>query len=88
MKVTGSTLVGKLSGGSANIKKINVTEHIKGTKENLECNGYGYCNPDIGMCTCIDGYKSSDGNGNEGHRGDCGYKYEDTNKFLPESESE
>jgi len=88
MKIVGSTLVGKLSGGSSSIQKINVTEHVKGTKENLECNGYGYCNRDIGMCTCIEGYKSSDGNGNVGHRGDCGFKHEDTTKYLPEDSTE
>ncbi|GMH98156.1 hypothetical protein TrST_g6758 [Triparma strigata] len=89
MKVTGSTLVKKIGMSDlASVPKINVTESVKGTKENIECSGHGYCNPDIGMCICDVGYTSSDGQGGLGHRGDCGFHYTETQVFLPMDELE
>ena len=89
MKLNGNTLVGKPQlSNLPNVDKINVTEHVKGTKENLECNGHGYCNDDIGMCICDQGYASSDGQGGVGHRGDCGFRYYDTQVFMPTTEAE
>jgi len=84
LKVYGSTLAGKaLYTTNSLIPKINITEVQAGTKENIECSGRGYCNEDIGMCTCDNGYYSSDGQGNVGSRGDCGFKYSETQAFLP-----
>lgn len=31
---------------------------------------------ETGLCTCLDGWASSDGNASTGDRGDCGYHYE------------
>lgn len=31
---------------------------------------------DTGLCTCLDGWASSDGDGGTGDRGDCGYHHE------------
>lgn len=45
-----------------------------GTKERIECSNRGYCNYDLGTCVCAAGYGSSDGRGNIGNRGDCGYR--------------
>jgi hypothetical protein len=88
LKVYGSTLEKKHGLSTlASIPKINVTETQQGTKENVECSAHGYCNADIGMCTCEAGYYSSDGQGNPGHRGDCGFKYTDTQIFLPMEEN-
>ena len=53
---------------------IDVTEHIKGTKEYIECSGRGLCDHTLGECECFVGYSSSDGQGGPGARGDCGYK--------------
>lgn len=47
---------------------------VRGSKENAECAGRGLCNYKSGVCKCAFGFTSSDGNGNEGSRGDCGYK--------------
>jgi len=44
-----------------------------GTKENEMCNGRGFCDVLTGSCTCEAGFESSDGEGNQGSRGDCGY---------------
>ena len=85
LRVVSSTL-SKKPNLSDSISKINVTEYYKGTKENLECSSHGYCNDDIGMCICEEGYSSSDGQGGKGHRGDCGFRYYDTQKYLPEAE--
>ncbi|GAB9470665.1 hypothetical protein Gpo141_00007905 [Globisporangium polare] len=46
----------------------------RGTKENAVCSNRGLCNHATGMCRCAFGFTSSDGNGKEGDRGDCGFK--------------
>lgn len=46
----------------------------RGTKENAVCSNRGVCNYVTGMCRCAFGFTSSDGNGKEGDRGDCGFK--------------
>ena len=53
---------------------IDVTEHIKGTKEYIDCSSRGLCDHTLGECECFAGYSSSDGQGGPGSRGDCGYK--------------
>ncbi|KDO22849.1 hypothetical protein SPRG_11986 [Saprolegnia parasitica CBS 223.65] len=52
---------------------ITVTETVAGTKANLECSGRGTCDRTLGRCNCYDYFLSSDGYGNVGTRGDCGY---------------
>ena len=47
--------------------------YVLGTKENIECNGRGFCDYSSGKCKCFEGFTSSDGQGNEGERGDCGF---------------
>ena len=37
----------------------NVTELVKGTKENVECGHRGNCNEDTGLCECFPGYHGS-----------------------------
>lgn len=44
-----------------------------GSKENAECSNRGYCNPASGVCTCYDGFATSNGNLGDGIRGDCGW---------------
>lgn len=48
-----------------------------GTKEGEYCAGRGVCDTKTGLCDCYatngDSYYSSDGYGNAGVRGDCGY---------------
>lgn len=38
-----------------------------------ECSGYGDCNSQDGYCYCYTNYGTSDGEGNPGGFGDCGY---------------
>ena len=45
----------------------------QGSKQSQECSGRGLCNTAVGICKCFKGYSSSDGQGNEGERGDCGF---------------
>jgi hypothetical protein len=47
---------------------------VRGSKEEAECANRGICNHVTGVCKCSFGFTSSDGVGNEGTRGDCGYK--------------
>jgi len=60
---------------------INSYIPVKGTKESLECSGRGQCDYTIGVCSCHfqspnGDYRSSDGMGNPGERGDCGYQFQ------------
>lgn len=50
----------------------NVTETVKGTKEEVECANQGYCDYVQGECMCLNGFVGSDGDGNVGTRRDCG----------------
>lgn len=60
-----------------NDKNNVIFNSVKGTKEADACAGRGICSSDEGMCYCFDTngdeYFSSDGYGNPGNRGDCGY---------------
>jgi hypothetical protein len=47
---------------------------IKGTTENAPCNNRGICDTPTGTCMCFNGWSSSDGEGNPGYTGDCGYR--------------
>ncbi|ETW07561.1 hypothetical protein H310_02048 [Aphanomyces invadans] len=68
--LTGNVVTG--AGGAA----IGTTVSIRGTKEYAPCSNRGYCNPKTGQCACyiypMPGFRSSDGYGKVGHRGDCG----------------
>jgi len=71
---------GNGAGGSGQIKigcrgaTLGGLTSIVGTRENAECSNHGACNRDLGICTCDLFYASSDGFGNPGVRGDCGYR--------------
>ncbi|KAF0695040.1 Aste57867_14121 [Aphanomyces stellatus] len=47
---------------------------IVGTRENAVCSNHGVCDTQLGICNCHPYYASSDGLGNPGTRGDCGYR--------------
>lgn len=49
---------------------------VQGSKEDLPCSGRGRCDTQTGICHCYTGYFTSDGRGEEGIRGDCGYANE------------
>ena len=44
-------------------------------REYIECSQHGICDYNTGTCKCYHGFKSSDGYGNSGTIGDCGYQY-------------
>ena len=55
---------------------------IEGTTEFKECSGRGSCNYFTGNCDCYQGWASSDGKGDLGSRGDCGYRYPYNSSYL------
>ena len=63
---------------------LSALSSVTGTKENLPCSRRGLCDQLTGDCACyvipMPGYRSSDGYGNPGDRGDCGSA--DDHKFL------
>ena len=72
----------KLLGGNTVTPKIKVTEAVKGTKENLPCSNRGVCDTGMGECLCGVGFDTSNGLGQYGTRGDCGYN-KDNVAFCP-----
>ena len=63
------TLSSSLSGSVI----LLVAEKVKGTMEDDICSNRGLCNTLTGECHCHEMFSSSDGAGNKGVRGDCGY---------------
>lgn len=71
----------KLVGDKTNLKmsistsstKLTISEITTGTKEDLDCSNRGLCDTETGICTCADGFDTSNGYGDQGQRGDCGY---------------
>ena len=54
-------------------KSITVSEVDAGTRESDECSNRGLCDRAVGACECSEGWATSDGDGGQGRRGDCGY---------------
>lgn len=55
-------------------ESIHNTTSVMGTTENDYCNNRGICDFRTGECHCFMSWASSDGKGNIGDRGDCGYR--------------
>ena len=53
--------------------KMTIATTTDGSKEDHDCSDRGICDYTTGICSCSTGYDTSDGYGNEGQRGDCGY---------------
>merc|ERR1719502_14537 len=60
---------------------------VTGTKEAAFCSNRGLCDTTTGVCACFDtnndAYSTSDGEGNAGTRGDCGYPMQTTTSSCP-----
>lgn len=71
-------LYGRLGSGTIIVatdgQKFGNFTSIKGTTENAVCNNRGICDQSTGRCKCFAGWASSDGLGNIGQLGDCGFR--------------
>lgn len=52
---------------------------VPGTTENAVCNNRGLCDTATGKCVCFPTWSSSDGEGNQGNFGDCGFRNDNLN---------
>jgi hypothetical protein len=52
---------------------VTIFELLKGTRENELCSNNGLCDHEKGLCNCFDGTTSSNGEGNTGNLGECGF---------------
>ena len=53
---------------------INITEYVRGDKEDIECSGQGVCDYSSGICSCFPSYSSSNGTTtNPGQKGECSF---------------
>ena len=52
---------------------FTLVESVRGTRETAICSDHGVCDEDNGRCLCHRGFSSSNGNGDNGQRGDCGW---------------
>lgn len=62
-------VLNNLSNGAA----VTVTTTTTGMRENVYCSNHGTCDFSTGICKCAVGFTGSDGAGNQGKRGDCGF---------------
>ena len=76
----GSNL-GQTSGADTPI--ITSQKVVTGDKESDVCSNHGTCDEATGVCDCLDDWMTSDGYGNAGTRGDCGYRASGTTSTCP-----
>lgn len=76
--LTGAPVSIDVTDGASSLHPVTTDPYtaVDGTKEWLPCSGRGACNRASGQCDCYLGFVSSDGRGNVGERGDCGYDNE------------
>ncbi len=67
-------LLAATTGSLGGTGTVAIVENVRGTKETALCSDHGVCDEDLGTCLCHKGYTSSDGNGNSGPLGDCGFR--------------
>ena len=62
--------------GDSSALRPGIISSQRGTREAVVCSNHGTCDFDQGLCRCYRGFGNSDGRGNQGIIGDCGYKTE------------
>ncbi|KAL7468809.1 hypothetical protein ACHAXS_009040, partial [Conticribra weissflogii] len=67
----------------ANTPLVTVQKVVSGTKESDSCSNHGTCDEKLGLCQCMDDWITSDGYGNAGKRGDCGFRSAGTTSTCP-----
>ena len=62
---------------------ITAQKVITGDTESEVCSNHGHCDETTGVCECLTDWMTSDGYGNAGTRGDCGYLSSGTTSSCP-----
>lgn len=73
--------LGQTSGSETPL--ITSQKVVAGDKESDDCSSHGTCDEKKGLCKCLDDWTTSDGYGNAGTRGDCGYRETGTTSTCP-----
>eukprot|EP00636_Phaeomonas_parva_P017009 CAMPEP_0118881234 /NCGR_PEP_ID=MMETSP1163-20130328/20733_1 /TAXON_ID=124430 /ORGANISM="Phaeomonas parva, Strain CCMP2877" /LENGTH=1262 /DNA_ID=CAMNT_0006817951 /DNA_START=152 /DNA_END=3940 /DNA_ORIENTATION=+ len=58
---------------AAGTATVNIQQSTAASKTATDCSDHGICDPLTGTCNCFDGWASSDGDGGNGLRMDCGH---------------
>lgn len=83
LQVDASHLVNDAAGGALGSGTVTVAEDgtalnsvssVRGTRENDVCSNRGLCDATTGLCSCFQGFSSSDGKFHSGPLGECGYR--------------
>lgn len=75
------TNLGQTSGVDTPI--VTAQKVVTGDKESDVCSSHGTCDEAKGICQCLDNWMTSDGYGNAGTRGDCGFRSTGTTSTCP-----
>lgn len=73
--------LGQTSGSE--IPLITSQEVVAGDKESDVCSMHGTCDEKEGVCNCFEEWITSNGYGDAGKRGDCGYRQSGTTSSCP-----
>ena len=72
-KIPLMTVDSTVYGSNTQLNTMTVARTTATTKEESDCGGRGVCDSLTGICTCSTNFKTSNGQGAAGVRGDCGY---------------
>ena len=68
---------------ASSVPLVTVQKLLAGDKESEACSNRGSCSVVTGLCHCLEGWTTSNGDGDVGTRGDCGHMASGTTSACP-----